>query len=205
MRNNLLFRHWAGIICLMCAVIFNVQYVAATNVSGTTYASNLVANDNIVLTGNTVLFMNTDLTLTGISGDYTLEIQGSNTLTVNNPNGNAISVSSLNTISASLNITGSKDGLNVDQDITISGGSLVVHAGVDGVYSRNGSITMNGTFNLTSTNGRAIYARIGNVAITGDITASTSSSRMSAIEAGLADNSGFAPGNITIIQAAQSM
>ena len=198
MRNNLLFRHWAGIICLMCAVIFNVQYVAATNVSGTTYASNLVANDNIVLTGNTVLFMNTDLTLTGISGDYTLEIQGSNTLTVNNPNGNAISVSSLNTISASLDITGSKDGLNVDQDITISGGSLVVHAGVDGVYSRNGSITMNGTFNLTSTNGRAIYARIGNVAITGDITASTSSSRMSAIEAGLADNSGFAPGNITI-------
>lgn len=198
MRNNLLFRHWAGIICLMCAVIFNVQYVAATNVSGTTYASNLVANDNIVLTGNTVLFMNTDLTLTGISGDYTLEIQGSNTLTVNNPNGNAISVSSLNTISASLDITGSKDGLNVDQDITISGGSLVVHAGVDGVYSRNGSITMNGTFNLTSTNGRAIYARSGNVAITGDITASTSSSRMSAIEAGLADNSGFAPGNITI-------
>ena len=60
--RNLLFRHWAGIICLMCAVIFNVQYVAATNVSGTTYASNLVANDNIVLTGNTVLFMNTDLT-----------------------------------------------------------------------------------------------------------------------------------------------
>ena len=69
MRNNLLFRHWAGIVCLMCAVVFHVQYAVATNVSGTTYASNLVANDNIVLTGNTVLFMNTDLTLTGISGD----------------------------------------------------------------------------------------------------------------------------------------
>ena len=41
MRNNLLFRHWAGIVCLMCAVVFHVQYAVATNVSGTTYASNL--------------------------------------------------------------------------------------------------------------------------------------------------------------------
>lgn len=61
-----------------------------TNVNGSVNASSLVANDNIVLTGNTTLNMDVDLTLTSIRGDYSLNIQGSHKLTVNNPNGVAI-------------------------------------------------------------------------------------------------------------------
>ena len=67
-----------------------------TNVNGSVNASSLVANDNIVLTGNTTLNMDADLALTSIRGDYSLNIQGSHKLTVKNPSGVAIRVRSLN-------------------------------------------------------------------------------------------------------------
>ena len=68
--------------------------VLATNVSEIAYASNLVDGDDIALTGDTTLFVNADLTLKSISGDYALEIHsdGGHTLTIDNPNGCAISV-----------------------------------------------------------------------------------------------------------------
>ena len=76
---------------------------SATNVSNTVYTSNLVENDELVLTGDTTLFVNADLTLKSISGDYTLEIQGDgkHTLTVNNPNGCAINVKTLQSVKPS--------------------------------------------------------------------------------------------------------
>ena len=67
-----------------------------TNVNGSVNASSLVANDNIVLTGNTTLNMDVDLALTSIRGDYSLNIQGSHMLTVKNPSGVAIRVRSFN-------------------------------------------------------------------------------------------------------------
>ncbi len=67
-----------------------------TNVNGSVNASSLMANDNIVLTGNTTLNMDADLALTSIRGDYSLNIQGSHKLTVKNPSGVAIRVRSLN-------------------------------------------------------------------------------------------------------------
>ena len=84
------------VLALMITVVCVMPLTAsaATNVSNTQYASNLVDNDEIVLTGDTTLFVNADLTLKSISGDYALEIQsdGEHTLTVDNPNGAAIYV-----------------------------------------------------------------------------------------------------------------
>ena len=172
----------------------------ATNVSGPMYASNLVDNDDIVLIGNTVLFMNSDLTLKSISGDYNLEIQGTNKLTVSNLNGNAISVASFSAISASLDITSSKNGLNVEQDITISGGNIVIHTGSDGVYSNTGNITMECTCDITSDGAHAIYAKQGDVSVTGNIKAVsyTTSTAVGAIQAGHSAYNDWTIGSITI-------
>ena len=144
-----------------------------TNVAGTIYASNLVENDNIVLTGNTVLFMNTDLTLTSISGDYTLEIQGSNTLTVNNPNGKGINVKSLNSM-APLNVTAKENAIittSAAGDITISADLTAETTGSTYycVVGRNVSLN-DGTMSITSvTNAVVSY---GNITLSGDITVS---------------------------------
>ncbi len=149
------------------------QKVNATNINGTEYASNLVDNDNIVLTGNTVLFMNADLTLKSISGDYDLEIQGSNTLTINNPNGTGISVKSFNSM-APLHITARDNAIattNVEGDITINGDLTAETTGNKYFCIVGKKVTLiGGTMKITSvTNAVVSY---GDMILGGDITAS---------------------------------
>ena len=149
------------------------QKVNATNINGTEYASNLVDNDNIVLTGNTVLFMNADLTLKSISGDYNLEIQGSNTLTINNPNGTGISVKSFNSM-APLHITARDNAIattNVEGDITINGDLTAETTGNKYFCIVGKKVTLiGGTMKITSvTNAVVSY---GDMILGGDITAS---------------------------------
>ena len=99
-----------------------------TNVSGSVYASSLVENDNIVLTGNTTLFMDSNLTLTSIRGDYSLNVQGDHMLTVKNPDGVAIRVKSFNStctewihLSAKYEAITTKTTDNYEGDITVKG------------------------------------------------------------------------------------
>ena len=93
-------RRLGVLLFLAVLVVLMTTTVLATNVSEIVCASNLVDGDDIVLTGDTTLFVNADLTLKSISGDYALEIHsdGEHTLTIDNPNGCAISVKTLQNI-----------------------------------------------------------------------------------------------------------
>ncbi|MBQ4344901.1 MAG: hypothetical protein IJC40_03235, partial [Muribaculaceae bacterium] len=160
-------------IILIILFVGLAQKVNATNINGTEYASNLVDNDNIVLTGNTVLFMNADLTLKSISGDYNLEIQGSNTLTINNPNGTGISVKSFNSM-APLHITARDNAIattNVEGDITITNNLTAETTGNKYFCIVGKKVTLiGGTMKITSvTNAVVSY---GDMILGGDITAS---------------------------------
>ena len=171
----------------------------ATNISGPMYASNLVENDDIVLVGNTVLFMNTGLALKSISGNYTLEIQGTEKLTVTNPDGHAITVTSLNLISTTMEIRTPYNGLSVDQDITMSNGSLLLITGQEGIFSQNGNITLDGIINVSSIYGHGICARNGNVSLTGNnIKANTTATDAAAVQAGHMETNSWAEGGISI-------
>ena len=121
------------------------------NVSGTIDASTLADNAELVLTGNTNLFLDVNKTLKSISGDYTLTLSGGNILTLNNPEGYAINVSSV-TISA----------------------PLVVSSSYIAIGAQTG-LTINNTVNATSTN-TCMGTVDGTITINADVTAKTTSS-----------------------------
>ena len=145
----------------------------AVNVSGLIDASTLADNAEIVLTGNTNLFMNVNKTLKCISGDYTLTISGGNILTINNPNGAGIEVKSLNS-TAPLNITVRDNAIattNAAGDVTING-NLTAETTGDKYFCIVGKkVTLiGGTKTITSvTNAVVSY---GDMILGGDITAS---------------------------------
>ena len=165
-----LFRHryWMLIACLMCVGLAN-----ATNINGPTYASNLVENDNIVLTGNAVLFMNRDLTLKSISGDYSLEIQGGeHTLTIKNPDGIGIQVKSFNNLASNVIISCNRTGISATGDISMQGGTLKVESrNNSGIYSSGGDVRLVGTVDVKAPV-FAIYTRSYNsIYVEGNMTA----------------------------------
>ena len=150
----------------------------ATNISGSVNASALADDSEVVLTGNTNLYMDVNKTIKSIQADYPLTISGGNILTVNNPNGDAI---------------------RSNGDISISGGSLVVSAGASGIYTPNGNVVLDCSSDITAIEGRAIYVREGNVSLSGNtIKLKTSSSRYAAVQAGHAETNDWAEGSITI-------
>ncbi len=124
---------------------------SAIEVSGLIDASTLEDNAELVLTGNTNLFMDVNKTLKCISGDYALTISGGNILTLNNPYDYAINVLSI-TISAPLIVKSSNVAISAKNDITI-----------------------NNTVNATSTN-TCIGTVNGTISINADVTVITNSS-----------------------------
>ena len=166
----------------MLAMIVTVLTVmpltaSATNVSNTVYTSNLVQNDELVLTGDTTLFVNADLTLKSISGDYTLEIQGDgeHTLTVNNQNGCAIRVKSLLSVAPSqgtvnLTVKGGSGyfAIATDGNISLNGVKLDV-TGSSGIRSLNGNVIINGTnVSVVCQDGVGVIANSGSISIDSD-------------------------------------
>ncbi|MBR2742136.1 MAG: hypothetical protein IKD89_00940 [Clostridia bacterium] len=150
---------------------------AVATIEGTVNASDCPEGD-IMLTDDTTLVMDRDITLRSIRGNYNLTIKdkGGHTLTIRmptaenvitaNPSGHAVSVKSL-TCDAKLDILSRKDGLNIDGDINFTGGSLAVTSkDGDAVYSRNGSISLTGTTMLTA-GGSSISAPKGTVKYNG--------------------------------------
>ena len=83
--------HWL----MLFVLLFTTTTTWAADVSGTINVSSLADNAELKLTGATTLNIDVDKTIKSIRGDYTLTIQGSKTLTVNNSNGDGIAVGTL--------------------------------------------------------------------------------------------------------------
>ena len=158
------------------SVLMSVS-TTATNISGSVNASALADNSDIVLTGNTNLYMDVNKTIKTLNAAYPLTISGGNILTVNNPNGDAITS---------------------DGDISISGSKLVVKAKSNGIYSANGNITLDSKLDITVTNGNAVCANLGNVSISKDTKIISTSSTKAAIQAGYYGNAAYKVGSVTI-------
>ncbi len=131
MRKSIFF-----LICLMVSAL--TAQAASVNVQGKVNASSLADGVEVVLTGNTELFVDANKSINKITGDYTLDISGDRTLTIKSKK-HGISVTKLIS-AANLNITSSNDGLNIDQDIIINGGKIDIDADGDGIFSRKGGI-----------------------------------------------------------------
>ncbi len=142
------------------------------SVSGTVYLSQFSEKDELQLTGDTTLVVDTNQTLKSISGDHALTIEGASptihTLTIES-SGHGIQVSSFTFGSCLLTIDSKRDGLNIEGDIKVYGGLLSVDAGKDGLFSRNGNILVYGGIIGAScgTNCSAISAKGGSIVMTG--------------------------------------
>ncbi|MBQ3188092.1 MAG: hypothetical protein IJB60_01485, partial [Bacteroidaceae bacterium] len=137
----------------------NTKSVAskAVNVSGIIDASTLEDNAELVLTGNTNLFMDVNKTLKCIRGDYTLTLSGGNILTLNNPEDYAINVLSI-TISAPLNVKSSNVAISAKNGITINS-SVNATSSNTGIGTVNGSLTINADVTVTTNSSAAILNR----------------------------------------------
>lgn len=151
----------------------NKAYAASTNVSGEVKASTLADNASIKLTGGTVLQMDTAKTLKSISGDYVLTIEGDETLTVNNPDGTAISVNTIKSNSTMV-INASSSGIWADGSIEINK-PITVHASSDAIYSDRGTVTIFDRAELYSKNRHAICSESG-TRVYGQLVAETETS-----------------------------
>ena len=168
---------------------------AVVSASGTVKASSLSENSELNLTGNTTLVMDTARTLKSISGSHALTVQGSKALTVKNSGGHAISVKSI-TSSAPMNLSAGGNGLNIEENIELSG-AMSVSSSVDGIYSRKGKLTMSGDAVIKAV-GSAVKADRGGIIITGNLTAESYGSESPCISAGSISGTSIYIPDITI-------
>ena len=75
------FRTPAVILMMIGILVAATLTVSAAKVSGTVNASS-ITDGSLTLTGDTTLWMDTDLVLSKITGDYELRVEGSGKLTV---------------------------------------------------------------------------------------------------------------------------
>ena len=222
MKNDLLFRHWAGAVCLMCAVVFNVQPLQAThladtkieravsssvitselstfefpaisditlagnniatgiisntsvrkaskastsavNISGSLNVSTLADNSEVVLTGNTNIYMDVNKTLKSITGDYMLTLSGGNILTLDNEGGYAIDVSSVSINSplrvlASYIAIGAQNGISINANVETTSSNTCIG-------TLKGDITISANVTATTNHSAAILNKGGNITI----------------------------------------
>ena len=222
MKNDLLFRHWAGAVCLMCAVVFNVQPLQAThladtkieravsssvitselstfefpaisditlagnniatgiisntsvrkaskastsavNISGSLNVSTLADNSEVVLTGNTNIYMDVNKTLKSITGDYMLTLSGGNILTLDNEGGYAIDVSSVSINSplrvlASYIAIGAQNGISINANVEATSSNTCIG-------TLKGDITISANVTATTNHSAAILNKGGNITI----------------------------------------
>jgi len=170
-------KYLGALLGLAVLVTLLTTTVLATNVSEIVYASNLVDGDDIVLIGDTTLYVNANVSLKSISGDYALEIQsdGEHTLTVDNPNGSAIYVKTLKSAKPSqgtVNLTakGGDDyfAIATTGDISLDGIKLDAN-GSAGIRSTEGNVTINGTdVSVVGSDGIGVVANSGSISIDSD-------------------------------------
>ena len=166
---------------------------------GTHNISQIAQGASLVLKGDATIVVDRDQTLGSISGNkaLTLIFQNGKTLTVNNTNGHAVDIYSLTASgSGTLDVRASKNGIYTDRDIDISGVSLIVSSVRECVYSRNGNVSVRCSADLRATDGCALYARMGELRLAGDITAVTTDDDSPCILSGGTDGSSVSSGYI---------
>ena len=160
------------VLTLLCSVLPFRTHAAGTPVIGTVYSSSLSDKAELILSGDTILVVDTDKTLKSISGSHALTIRGdgqtTNSLVIDS-GGHGISVSSVDISSCILVIGSKRDGLNIDRNVIMNSGLLAIDAGKDGIYSRNGSVIINGGVveSDCGTNCAAISTEKGSVSVNG--------------------------------------
>ena len=135
--------------------------VAAQNITGLMYASTVIADRGVVLMGDTHLYMDIDLSVPYIEGDYTLTIDGSGKLTVNG-GGNGIDVKSLD-CSANLFIQTGWHAIEVSETVYIQNADSFI---VGGIYA-GGHIDIQSNNATIAGNGNAIFSSLGNITLSG--------------------------------------
>ena len=166
----------------------------AQNITGLMYASTVIADRGVVLMGDTHLYMDIDLSVPYIEGDYNLTIDGSGKLTVNG-SGNGIDVKSLNCTSdlfvqpgwhaieaaGAVYINNAESfvvgGIYAAGHIDIQCSNATIAGNDYAISSALGSITLSGgTFDIGA-NGVAVFANVGDITMDGDFTVNSNDGR----------------------------
>lgn len=205
MKRNL-FTRTLGILLALLLLVGVIPLaalpVAAQNITGLMYASTVIADRGVVLMGDTHLYMDIDLSVPYIEGDYNLTIDGSGNLTVNG-SGNGIDVKSLD-CSANLFIQTGWHAIEAAETVYINNANSFIVGGIyaegnieiqstnatiagngNAIFSNGGNITLSGgTFDIGA-NGIAVYAKTGDIYMTGAFTVNSNNDRT--IHAGMGE------------------
>ena len=166
----------------------------AQNITGLMYASTVIADRGVVLMGDTHLYMDIDLSVPYIEGDYSLTIDGSGTLTIDG-SGNGIAVKSLHCtsdlfvqpgwhaieVSETVYIDNADSfivgGIYAEGNIDIQCNNATIGGNGNAIFSSLGNITLSGdTFDIGA-NGIAVYAKTGGIYMTGAFTMNSNNDR----------------------------
>jgi len=134
----------------------------AQNITGLMYASTVIADRGVVLMGDTHLYMDIDLSVPYIEGDYSLTIDGSGTLTIDG-SGNGIAVKSLHCTS-DLFVQPGWHAIEVSETVYIHNTESFI---VGGIYA-GGHIDIQSNNATIGGNGNAIFSSLGNITLSGD-------------------------------------
>ncbi|MBE6714626.1 MAG: carbohydrate-binding domain-containing protein, partial [Ruminococcaceae bacterium] len=185
------------IICLIMiigVIPFASIETSAQNITGLMYASTVIADRGVVLMGDTHLYMDIDLSVPYIEGDYNLTIDGGGTLTIDGSD-NGIDVKSLHCtsdlfvqpgwhaieVSETVYIHNTESfivgGIYAEGDIEIHSNNATIGGNGNAIFSNGGNITLSGgTFDIGA-NGIAVAAETGGIYMTGAFTVNSNNDR----------------------------
>ena len=203
MKYKLPKRMLSAILALALVVGFcPVTRGSAQNITGLMYASTVIADRGVVLMGDTHLYMDIDLSVPYIEGDYNLTIDGSGTLTIDG-SGNGIAVKSLYCesdlfvqpgwhaidVTETVYISNAEcfvvGGIYAEGDIEIHSNNATIGGNGNAIFSNGGNITLGGSTFDIGANGVAVYAKTGDINMTGNFTVNSNNDRT--IHAGMGE------------------
>ena len=195
MKYKLPKRMLSAILALALVVGFcPVTRGSAQNITGLMYASTVIADRGVVLMGDTHLYMDIDLSVPYIEGDYNLTIDGSGTLTIDG-SGNGIAVKSLYCesdlfvqpgwhaidVTETVYISNAEcfvvGGIYAEGDIEIHSNNATIGGNGNAIFSNSGNITLGGSTFDIGANGVAVYAKTGDINMTGNFTVNSNNDR----------------------------
>ncbi len=156
------------VICILPSTALTA-FAENREVFGMVYASQLTSKDILTLGGDTTLYVDVDITLGGIVGDYSLNIVGNKTLTVTSsliP----IKVSSLEVKTDLVVKSSNKKNFAIysDGDVKFNGTNLKVE-GASGICSAKGNVDLTGNISINAKYVDGIVAENGNIKLNGKI------------------------------------
>ena len=153
------------VMLLMCATTWGM-----IKVSGQVDASLLPDNAELMLTGNTNLYMDVNKTIKAILADYELTVSGGNILTVSNSDGDAIVSGGDISISGGTIKVMSPSGIGINAlsgNVSLSG-NITIESDQEGILAKK-DITINGSVKITNNNRRSIYSKGGSLTVIGNL------------------------------------